>query len=469
MSGRCLNSHAYWCALTLLLTGCTSRHYEITLTPQGEQIERRLSVQQTAKDDADKNPVSQHELQILSRAYSGKEPERVDKRLKWVSQFADRMPQDVGGHGEYRRYGSPLGVVTLYMERFRGSYDLMEELEARRQSIDRVLGLLMRWLKSRGELDAATIKLLAFLDGPFRRDLENLSHISYMSDMHDQSNSADPHQWLMNVWQFLIEKSYVTPADLPALTRGWDDFKNRSQDQRLGVWLRQLLARKLSLSEAEQASHAWLELTTPAKAEASLLAFLKQSPEFAEEQRQSTSENTLGQSDAWMALTIPLGRALSPPAMLRGSDEVTLSLKTGRQPFQTNGEWEEETQTIDWSLRIEGREVPRGHEFPKTCFAIWVEPDKTLQTKHFGKVVLDQESLFQFNLWYQGLSPEEAVQWDAFVADLRPDDGLLARLLAFRFSGEPPAEPWRSADNIVIPDDVLASRALYLLVSALQK
>ena len=69
-------------------------------------------------------------------------------------------------------------------------------------------------------------------------------------------------------------------------------------------------------------------------------------------------------------------------------------------------------------------------------YAAWATPNDEGQIARFGKVVLKDENLSQYCLWYHGLSPAERREWDLALARLQPGDDHRAALEAFRFMGE---------------------------------
>ena len=69
-------------------------------------------------------------------------------------------------------------------------------------------------------------------------------------------------------------------------------------------------------------------------------------------------------------------------------------------------------------------------------FAFWATPDVQTQTRHFGKVLLDDSDLARYCLWYHGLSKPEVAQWDKFVDTLKPGKELVGCLEEFTFQRE---------------------------------
>ena len=114
---------------------------------------------------------------------------------------------------------------------------------------------------------------------------------------------------------------------------------------------------------------------------------------------------------------------------------MTVLLKLPQEPFQTNGAWNKETSSTEWSCGY------RGSPLPTMCYAFWADPCREFQTKHFGRVVLDGYNLAEYCLWRASLTVAEGRQWDGFIQTLTPVPASVEQLKAFRFAHEPPYKP----------------------------
>jgi hypothetical protein len=104
-------------------------------------------------------------------------------------------------------------------------------------------------------------------------------------------------------------------------------------------------------------------------------------------------------------------------------------------PVHSNGRWDEALKQVVWENDIEDR--TNASHFPFFCYASWAQADQEYQKKHFGRVVLTGDELTQYCLWRSSQDKPEGGEWDAFVASLEPGSGLVERVDAFRFPGEP--------------------------------
>jgi hypothetical protein len=434
-------------------SGCTTHHFDITLTPRGDGVDRTVSVWRTTSQNSERSSVGNDELTLLAQVYRHDIPAAVDRTHTFRAEFAKQMPQDVGGHGFFERYKSPCGTVTAYVERFRGSHDLIGEIEARRQAADQIIDLLVRWSETEFGQDPLFPKAKLILTTTVRQDLENLSCFVYFGIGSEASENV-MDAMVARVSLFLVERNYATPSDLPMLARAMDDLDKRGDPQRLGVLLHQVVLRQLDVRSGEEASNAFALLRDVERTQASLLEFLRTTPEFRELRELSAKLEPDSNVDPSDVITTPLARALLPATFLQATDQVTLQLLSGREPYKSNGEWDAMNRGVNWDFRVELREIKRGSAIPSLCYALWAQPDVEFQMSHFGKVVLDDDSLLQYCLWYRGLTDSEIAEWNTFVNGLTPDNAP-ERLRKFRFRGE-----------LVIsePEKRVAERALRLLL-----
>ncbi|HEV7999732.1 MAG TPA: hypothetical protein VGP63_07630, partial [Planctomycetaceae bacterium] len=94
---------------------------------------------------------------------------------------------------------------------------------------------------------------------------------------------------------------------------------------------------------------------------------------------------------------------------------------------------------VEWSEQIPELDDSTGEPsggWPGICGAAWDDPNEQAQKRLLGKVGITGDALFDYNLWYQGLSSQEKQEWDAFLPTVRGDVKLADRLEEFRFSDE---------------------------------
>lgn len=424
------------------LGGCVQNEYEVELTPVGEKLQRRIHIKRLGP------AATPEELQRLATAYSADLP-GDPKVQEFKNSFAGRLPDDIGGHGTYTRWETALGSATLYVERFRGVDDIAAEWERRKVAADRVTEHLIGWLGQEFQNDPGWPPLKEFFNSHVRRDLLNLSLYLWTAGLSRQDDHNP--EFLVRVMQYLVERGYFSYEELPALMRAASD--SRRDD---GKHMQEILRQKLVARARDDLFADSLEfLATPESLEHSLGKYLETTLEFqqllSEWQEKLRDDPTLARPDPFDVLGL-YSEDLLPGAILEGGDQLTLGLKTGREPVATNGDWSAEEQRVSWPDQF----LPRPGQPPQLSYAAWDQPDAAAQESHFGKVVLQGESLVDYCLWYHGLTEAEQEEWDAFVKTLSPGEELPDALKAFRFRHEP-ADRQRD-DRIAAPavDTILA-------------
>ncbi len=131
--------------------GCEEKIYEVDLLPRGDKIERRLTLRRQDLRDHSKESLSKDDLAELgriARAYQTETPSVPRPKASFSGTFGSVLPHDVGGDGHYVHWESPLGRVSIYVERFRGNDDISSSLDARRKAVDSLVDLLVGWFES---------------------------------------------------------------------------------------------------------------------------------------------------------------------------------------------------------------------------------------------------------------------------------------------------------------------------------
>jgi len=417
---------AGWLAvLGATLAGCVQNEYDIELTPAGKFLERNVTIRRHGPEG------SADELQRLGKEYNVPPPAPA-KMHAFQGRFAGRTPDDVGGFGTFTRWDTALGSVVVYVERFRGNIDAAGELKRRQAAADRTVELLLGWLERELKKEPQWPALQKFLDEEFRRDLFNLSITAWTLGLTDRSDEiAEP---IVRAAQYLVERGYMTPDEIPAIRRAFDDTK-REDYERLLTWLRKLIVARMGDERAPPLTFQFL--ASPERLMGSLRAFLETTEEYSRlEQAWQVKLNTdpaALRPDAINVAGELLGRLFAGAIQL-GGDQLSLALKTGRPPILTNGRWSSESGKVQWPEKrlLPGEELP-----PILTYAAWDEPNETLQKTHFGKIVLQGKALVDYCTWYHGLTDAEQQEWDLFLDKLRPGPTLAMELDDFRFNNEP--------------------------------
>jgi hypothetical protein len=449
-------------------TGCQEKVYQIEQWARGEKLWRRLTVSRQQQGNGAKQDLSESdkaEIARIAKLYGSEAPKIAGQRATFVGAFAGDLPHDVGGDGHYVHWASPLGSVSVYVERFRGNDDLAAVLEARGKSVDQIVDLVIGWFDSELHDVADWPALRKFLDLTFRRDLHNLSLYGWLAGVRPESESKNS-DIAFRVIQYLVERHYASYEDAPALLREFSGLNQRDESQSFFARIRRLLlaragapadghlARRLGfLKDARSAWASWRHYfqTTP---------FYQR--ELAEFRRRKEEEERQRAKAAGPAVNAGVQKREHPVVAIDreefernlylesfnafldlntgDSTRVQTSLETPREPFWTNGKYNAKQRRVEWSQQIpEVGQAPNrlSREWPGFCCAAWDDPNEQAQKQLLGTVGIMRDRLFDYNLWYQGLSSREKQEWDAFLPTVRGDAKYADRLEAFVFSDEP--------------------------------
>ena len=287
--------------------------------------------------------------------------------------------------------------------------------------------LLIGWLQREFKNDPEWPTLLQFLDEDVRRDLFNVSIYAWTLGLTELADEAQ--EPFFRAAQYLIERGYFSPDEIPSLRRAVDD-NDRKDSQRLLAWLQRLIRARVR-------DDVPLEfLATPDSLAGSLFTYLEATPDYAKRRRewqaQLKTDPNAAEPDAQDVLHELIERLFAGAIQL-GGDTVTVVLKIDRPAIFTNGSWSHEPAQIKWSKKNVGTEEMA----PRLIYAVWDDPNEGAQKTHFGTVALQGQSLLDYCTWYHGLTDGERREWDELVGKLRPGPTLSTDLKSFRFSHEP--------------------------------
>ncbi len=437
------------CAV-LLSAGCTTQHYEITMTPKGESVERSLIVSKSGSDSSKRTPIANDELTRIAAEFGHAIQPPADGHHYFKAIFSRNMPEDVGGHGRYVRFDSPCGSVTGYIERFRGDDDLVGELDARRKAVGELVDLFDRWIEQEWGRAHVFPQMRKALTTTIRRDLENLSCLIYISSASERKVEDARDDLVARITQYLLEHDYLLPEDLPILDRALSDSNEKRSKEQVGLWMQTLTIRLCGLPDDQTTRYVLRVVADAERFQESLRVFLSGTPEYRELKRIDPDNND-DPDKPFEVLVDPIHRAFLPKGALRETDHVALRLNASRQPYGTNGIWNPETAAVHWDLQIEDRDQDINGEIPRLCYAVWAEPKEDFQKSHFGQVVFTDQDLFTYCVWYRGLTPEETKEWDAFIESLQPGEALVDQLRGFRFQAEVPDVKKKDQKSLAAP------------------
>jgi hypothetical protein len=442
--------------------------YQIEQWARGDKLWRRVTVsreEQANGAQQDLSEADKAEIARIAKLYGSEAPKIKGQRASFVGAFSGALPHDVGGDGHYVHWESPLGSVSVYVERFRGNDDLAAVLEARRKSVDRIVDLVIGWFDSELHDASDWPALRKFLDVTFRRDLQNLSLYGWLAGVRPESESKNS-EIAFRVIQYLVERHYASYEDAPTLLREFSGLNERNESQSFLARIRRLLlaraqapadgqlAQRLGfLKDATSAWASWRHYfqTTPFYQRE--LAEFRRRKEEEERQRAKAAEPTANAGvpkREHLVVAIDLQEferdlyleSFNAFLDLNTGDSIRVqsSLETPREPFWTNGKYNAKERRVEWSQRIPevGQSSNKlSREWPGFCCAAWDDPNEQAQKQLLGAAGITRDRLLNYNLWYEGLSSREKQDWDTFLPTVRGDAKYADRLKAFAFFDEP--------------------------------
>lgn len=459
--------------LAIIAVSCDHNEYVIELVPRGQDMQRTLTFGRIAESsDKSEKPSSQpaatsepdepayvdvdaNEVAAISKLYPASAPVGETRRVKFTGTFKGAMPNDVGGKGRYVCFDTLLGSTCAYVESFRGSDNLLGQIEVRFKQADRLVDLALGWAKQEFGSRTGFDKLQKFLDQDVRKDVKNLAlyvwlfasarQNVYMSPAIEENAQKDI---LARAIQFLVDNQYIAAEDIPALYRLNEEPTGDTNNELtiIAPILGKILAKKAGL-EGTDVYKAVLAAFAPEKKEdllKSVNAYLERTEEYRQvlakwEKDKAASTNKDSEKPEPSAA---LGELLDPLANSQFSigdsrDAVIVTLATGVEPIATNGAWDSNSGKVSWNHRVLGRNEQ--NFAPVNCYAVWCKPDAMFQKLRFGKTMLEGKELVAYCIWRQSLTQSEGDRWDRMLMECKAGDDVVGKLTRFSVAATQPA------------------------------
>jgi len=440
-------------ALTLVVTGCPHNDFLVQLTPQGDRLERTLTFY--CADGVNTNTgipsyqsFNAEELAAISNRYPAGSVTHDGRRYTAHGEFSQDLPADVGGTGTYDHFPTSLGDAAVYTERFRGNDDFAGLAQRHFQAADRLADLMIGWSRQELWREPGYGRLRHFLDVEFRNDLKNISAYWAAGQLAEAYKTNASEEFVVRFGQYLWERGYFKTEEIPGLFAAF----NSSDPHPLLARIQRLVAVKMGVPETDPLPPALAFLNSPDAMEDSLgnyLAGTKLYQAKLDHWRQVVKQKrSTKRPEPDEVMQDALGDMLELD-LFGHADHLAVRLSLPLPPLHTNGRWDASLHQVLWETEIAAR--TNAAQIPYTCYASWAQPDPSFQTNHFGRTVLDGDNLTQYCLWRNSLNPLQSAEWDTFVAQLKPDAGLTARLDAFRFQGEPVVSSTNGEQNAFSP------------------
>jgi hypothetical protein len=425
--------------MALVVTGCPHNQYLVELKPQGNVMERTLVFYR--EDGVNTNPGAPNyqsfdagELAAITALYPAHGLTNDGQRYVVRGEFTNALPDDVGGAGAYTHLSNSLGEVGFYVERFRGNDDLAGMTERRCQAADQLADLLVGWSRIELDREPGYDKLRQFLDVDFRCDLKNLGAYWWGGQLLGNYETNASEEFIVRFGQYLVERGYFTMGEVPAV------FQDVYGDdpQALLHRIQRLVARKMGVPDAGPVPASLAFLADETTMEKSFDKYLAGTDlyraKLSQWEENKKLKPDLKPPEPSEVLNDAIGNLIEFDQFGQ-TDHLAVRLSLPSSPLHSNGRWDKTLKQVIWESDIE--EKTNASHFPFFCYASWVQADRQFQKRHFGRVILTGDGLTRYCLWRGSLDQQGSDEWDAFVASLRPGQGLAEKIEAFQFTGEP--------------------------------
>ena len=447
-------------ALALVLTGCPRNEYLVQLQPQGDTIMRTLVFYSAEGVNSNGVPnyssFDTNELTAITARYPAQSPApnltNGEGRHVVRGVFTHALPADVGGAGDYSHLSTSLGDAGGYVERFRGNDDLAGLARQRARAADQLADLMVGW--SRRELwrEAGYKPLHHFLDVDFRQDLKNLGDYWWEGQLVSNYRTNADEEFMVRFGQYLLNRDYFKIGDLPGL---FSEVNQLTGNNSTALWLRiqRLVAGKMGVPETAPVPVALAFLGDETTMEQSFANYCAGTDLYRARLRQWEAVRKLKPDTQRPEPTEVAADAVQNLLGIRlfgnTPDHLAVQLSLPSAPDHCNGRWDEPLKQVVWDADLGDR--TNATLLPVTCYASWTLPDAAFQTAHLGKVAVTGDDLAKYCLWRSSQDTERGRVWDAFLAGLQPGAGLMNRLAAFRFPGEPLTPGTNAAAKVAMP------------------
>jgi hypothetical protein len=425
-------------AMAFVVTGCPHNQYVVQLKPRGNIIERTLVFYREDGVDTNGTPNYQlfdaAELAAITSLYPMQSLASDGGRYVVRGEFTNELPDDVGGVGAYTSLTTSLGEVGFYVERFRGNDDLAGMTERRFKAADRLADLIVGWSQMELGQEPGYDKLRQFLDVDLRRDLKNLGAYGWEGQLAGGYKTNASEEFAVRFGQYLFERGYFTIGEIPALFRE----VSGNDPQALLLRIQRLVARIMGVPETEPVPASLAFLADETMMNKSFDKYLAGTDFYRARLKQWEEDKKLKpdtkQPEPSEVANDAFGNLVGFD-LFGNTDHLAVRLSLPSSPVHSNGRWDEALKQVVWETDIEDR--TNASHFPFFCYASWAQADQDYQKKHFGRVVLTGDELTRYCLWRSSQDKQDGDEWDAFIASLQPGNGLVERVDAFRFPGEP--------------------------------
>ena len=411
-----------------VLAGCEEYEYTIEMRFEDGRIVRKAICSENMPGAVREKLKEIYEKQIDKNTFEG--------------SFTGRLPQDVGGFGKCIHLSNPVGEVYVYHERFRGKDEQAQDLQKAYASVDKLLDLVIEWLEMELSDHPNFPRLKTFCTTQLRSDLKNICTYTWLGSRTMNSYSKET---AFRILHYLYEREYFTLDDVARLITSPED------ERVYFVFARRFLAQKMGYENEETIAKELSFLANEENILKSVEQFIKTSDTIQKiVKRHYEKENQEAPTDPEKIMEIVMQHYNIEldtffVEIFPTSDQVNVKLSLPHEPYDTNGQWDEDKKQITWSRKISREKIV---DIPFLCYAAFAQPNEEYQKKHFGKIVLENEDLTQYCFWYQTLTSKQKQEWDQCLSTLQGQSEMWETLKAFRFSDLPEWKTDRDGEPI---------------------
>ena len=424
-----------------LLGGCANRLVKVEMQAGTEGPERVFETNRTDRD----------EITRLSDTYEAPPLDRIDGKngVRFEGVFAEHeLPSEIGNRNGWSSLPGTFGTSFLYVEQFGAARDDWGAFRDRMNAGELWIRMAIRFFESRIEDEQARAEwrqvandellpdaMSAFLRFNAGGYVQHGQRVDTRFRPPEERGPRSDDEWFqLQVFAplvaFAVERSWVEPweAQLVLLSGidGWVSAGERA-------WTRKELADPIVKRTVQRfvpgadpgeigPSNQKLILTG-----LSFLWWVNTSKEAVEVMLESPAitdadKSKLRSGNRSIDLPGPFGIPIGggePPL------ESEVVLRTGVEPFLTNGNWDESMGTVSFGTRIYPADQRR-RMTPPVFHASWAVPNDSMQTSIFGEVVFVGQDLGECIFWERTLDDESTEEW-------------LAAIEAARLTGSPEA------------------------------
>lgn len=420
--------------LLLITAGCIEKKeykYSVEMKPLGGAVERKLVCTGDFSNEALERIAGLYENRVNRHTFSG--------------TFDANLPNDVGGAGFYMSFISDMGKTTVYSERFQGDDDLYAKLDQMGPGVDQLIDLVIGWLEYELGRDPNFGKLREFCDNNLRQDCKNLSCYLWLgrvlSEYHDEAH----HEFSGRAIHYLLEREYIGQKELLLLSQG--------SEKTVYNVVHRIVAGKMGYSDPNVAAERLKFLSDAQHFEKSISRYIPTTDLYKnlwERRKIEEADPNAEPPETGEVLCSVLERTWFDFDLFAPTYTIEVKLTCDSEPLVSNGRWDAEAQQIVWSDTIGNGPVSivNGPSIPTYFYGSWSIPDKEFQEEHFGRVILSDEALAEYCMRQKVLDEKRLVEWNAFIASLKPDQNIEELVGVFRFSDDWQAEEDDSAEKL---------------------